>query len=110
MYEKLCYPNTPDTSSLDAARPDKEQFQGDFVKLVFGFDFSAYQRIFRKTTGVELGGIRIESDEIYLKDGNAFAIMKPLINGEPIKIISDYLGTTTRRDSNTAHGQGNRQA
>jgi hypothetical protein len=92
IYEKLCYPNTPDMSSLDAALPDKEKFHQTFSRLVLGFDFSAYQKAFRQTSGAELAGMSVDVDGIYLKEGNAFAIAQWSINGELRKVKLKLLG------------------
>ena len=92
MYEKLCYPNAPDMSPLDAALPDKEKFRQTFSRLVLGFDFSAYQKAFRQTSGAELAGFYVDFDGIYFKDGSAFAVKQWLVNGELRKVIVKNMG------------------
>jgi hypothetical protein len=92
MYEKLCYPNPPDTSSLDAALPDMEQFRQTFSRLVLGFDFSEYQRVFQQTSGVELAGMSVCLDGICFIDGNAFGVKQWLVNGEWRKVIVKNMG------------------
>jgi hypothetical protein len=92
MYEKLCYPNAPDMSQLDAALPDKEKFRQTFSRLVLGFDFSAYQKAFRQTSGAELAGFYVDFDGIYFKDGSAFAVKQWLVNGELRKVIVKNMG------------------
>jgi len=79
-------------SSLDAALPDKEKFHQTFSRLVLGFDFSAYQKAFRQTSGAELAGMSVDVDGIYLKEGNAFAIAQWSINGELRKVKLKLLG------------------
>jgi len=92
MYEKLCYPNPPDMSPLDAVLPDKEKFRQTFSRLVLGFDFSAYQKAFHQTSEAELAGFSVDLDGIYLKDGKAFAVKQWLVKGKLSKVIVKNMG------------------